>query len=257
MVLLASCTSNTMVYTNSTALIQQQHWQQKNIQTDDFVLASFEPRQLVSKNDLTIYIEGDGRAWQSRDNISSNPTPSDPVGFKLALNAEKSNRVYLARPCQYTPIHDQKKCTPKLWTQHRFSYDVIKAMNEAISIIALDYQPTSLTLIGYSGGGVIATLLANSRDDVGQLITIAAPLDHDAWTNYHQVSPLEDSINPAELSKVKCIPQTHYFGTNDEIVPLITAIKYLNRLASCDKASIIEIDVANHHNWPSLELAIP
>ena len=53
---------------------------------------------------LIIYIEGDGMSWIDRFTISSNPTPSNPTAFRLALIDEHDNVIYLARPCQVNNI---------------------------------------------------------------------------------------------------------------------------------------------------------
>jgi pimeloyl-ACP methyl ester carboxylesterase len=44
-------------------------------------------------------------------------------------------------------------------------------------------------LIGYSGGGALATLIAERRGDVAWLITIAANLDLAAWIRSRGIAP--------------------------------------------------------------------
>ena len=40
-------------------------------------------------------------SWVDRFTPSSNPTPTNPLAFKMALVDESENIIYLARPCQY------------------------------------------------------------------------------------------------------------------------------------------------------------
>jgi pimeloyl-ACP methyl ester carboxylesterase len=56
---------------------------------------------------------------------------------------------------------------------------------------------TRLTLVGYSGGGTIAVLLAARRSDVAEVITVAANLDVGYWTQRDGLSPLTGSLDPA------------------------------------------------------------
>ena len=49
-------------------------------------------------------------------------------------------------------------------------------------------------------------------------VTIAAPLDHAAWTAQHNVQPLVGSLNPADSQELRKIPQVHFLGGKDTIV---------------------------------------
>ena len=76
-------------------------WQQLRLPTETFVLTAYVPAQITPDRNLAIYIEGDGLAWTSKSRLSSDPTPQDPVGLKLALRHPRGAAAYLARPCQY------------------------------------------------------------------------------------------------------------------------------------------------------------
>ncbi len=39
---------------------------------------------LKARQPITIYLEGDGMAWLSRNQISPDPTPNDPIALSLA-----------------------------------------------------------------------------------------------------------------------------------------------------------------------------
>lgn len=178
-------------------LAQNENWQKVVLQGSPFDLVAYLPGQIRPADQLTIYIEGDGLAWRSRTRPSDNPTPIDPLAFKLAIKHPKGNATYLARPCQFSD-HQEKSCTQKYWTDARFSEEVINPTNHAIDQLKKRFQAKELILVGYSGGGAIAALITAKRDDVKHLITIAGNLDHRSWTDKHHLSPLTGSLNPAE-----------------------------------------------------------
>ena len=77
-----------------------------------------------------------------------------------------------------------------------------------------------LTWFGYSGGGVIAVLLAPRFAETTDLVTIAANLDIDAWADLHGYSRLIGSLNPARQPPMPArIRQRHYVGGQDRVVP--------------------------------------
>ena len=178
------------------------------------------------QNHLIIYIEGDGKAWLSRSRISTDPTPDDPVALRLALRDPAPAVVYLARPCQYVDAKNVAKCEPSLWTGGRYSRGVIETMDRAITASKLSPEQR-LTLVGYSGGGVVATHVASRRLDVDELVTVAAPLDVVAWTNYHGVSPLKDSPTQSERMPGQGPKrQFHFHGGRDLVVPPVVIDGY-------------------------------
>ena len=141
-----------------------------------------QPIPTKDKPVLTVYIEGDGLAWRTRSIPSTNPTPIDPVGLKLALAHPLGNAAYLARPCQYVGGHTARGCDQSYWTNKRFAREVIESSNEALTTLKLEFGARHLQLVGYSGGGAVAALLAAKRDDVIRLVTVAGNLEHLAWT---------------------------------------------------------------------------
>ena len=102
----------------SAALLAEQHnWQAQSLYTTHFDLMSFQPTKVDGSNQqLTIYIEGDGLAWLTKHSISTDPTPINSVGLKLALQHPTDNTAYLARPCQYKGGIEARSCT-KLYGQ--------------------------------------------------------------------------------------------------------------------------------------------
>ena len=88
-----------------------------------------------------------------------------------------------------------------------------------------------LNLVGYSGGGAIAALLAAQRNDVSCLVTVAAPLDTDAWVSSIDIAPLAHSLNPLALApRLALLAQTHIAGAADDRVPARTLQRFAEAL---------------------------
>lgn len=241
----------------------------KEIQTKTFLLTSFQRLNVSHKRPVTIYIEGDGRSWINKNTISPDPTPLNPLALKLAQLDSNSNVVYLARPCQYTSHVKDEFCNPHVWTDERFSPKVIAAMNEAVDQIKAFANADKVHLVGYSGGGGLAVLMAAHRkdQDVLSIQTIAGDLDIVAMSEYHHASPSPSSLNPKDYAyAVKHIPQTHYVGGKDTVVPVFIAQGFLKALqqSQCDnqvhhsskdlsyaKIKIIE-ENDHHHGWENI-----
>lgn len=228
-------------------------WQVKLIHTDYFSLQAYLPT-IESTGTLTVYIEGDGLAWINKYKVSSDPTPVNPVALKLALADQFNSAVYLARPCQY--VRDQR-CDKTYWTDGRFSPNVISAMDQAVEQLKHLFSAEQVQLIGFSGGGAVAALLAARRNDVSRLITVAGNLDHAMWTKLHGVSALSDSLNPANhIVALQNIPQVHFVGSEDKVVPIEVAQSFQAKFL-VDKPIIRAVESANHTCcwqalWPEL-----
>jgi poly(3-hydroxybutyrate) depolymerase len=118
-----------------------------------------------------------------------------------------------------------------------------------------------LELIGYSGGGAVAALLAAERSDVISLRTVAGNLDHDAVNRYQGVDRMPESLNPIDIAeKLKLLPQMHFIGKKDKIVPAAIAEDFANRTGGIC-SGITYINGVTHEkgwaeHWPSL-LKVP
>lgn len=179
---------------------------------------------------VTVYIESDGAPWRFADEPPADPTPLKPFVMRMAVADTGSRTAYLSRPCQYLSAAALRECDPGLWMQARFSNEAVSATNAAVDRIKTDTGASRVNLVGYSGGGAMAALVAARRSDVHCLTTIGAPLDTDAWTNSLQVSRLDRSLNPADVApKLTKLPQTHYRGLKDQLVRPATTERFISQ----------------------------
>lgn len=167
---------------------------------------------------LHVYLEGDGSPWLQGRFIATDPTPRNPVMLHLmALDSTPS--VYLGRPC-YHGLMDQASCVPQYWTHGRYSMRVVLSMAAVLRRAFASGQYTGLMFFGHSGGGTLAMLLAERFPQTQVVVTLAGNLDPDAWTQYHDYSPLRSSLNPSRRTSLDpAIYQLHLVGGRDENIP--------------------------------------
>jgi pimeloyl-ACP methyl ester carboxylesterase len=196
-----------------------------------------------------VYIEGDGRGFITRRRVSSDPTPRDPVALRMALADPSPAVIYIVRPCQYIM---SAACEPRYWTTHRYAERVVDAVDQALTRVGSKGNVQRYGLVGYSGGGVIAALLAQRRGDVDWLVTVSAPLDHAAWTTHHGDTPLSGSLNPAEnRDKLAGLRQLHLAGGDDRTVPSLLLEDYAHGMPQNAPAVFRTIEGMNHNGWPA------
>ncbi|MGA0838260.1 MAG: alpha/beta fold hydrolase [Pseudomonadales bacterium] len=164
---------------------------------------------------LHIYLDGDGRPFVTPRRIARDPTPQAPLVLDLMVS-DPQPAIYLGRPCYHGL---QTGCDARDWTIARYGPRVVDALALAVRRTAARHQAREVVLIGYSGGGVLAVLVADRVPEVSAVLTVAANLDTDAWTNAHGFSALEGSLNPAELKRVSPAPALHLSGAEDQNVP--------------------------------------
>lgn len=216
----------------------------KEIPTRDFTLASW---QKITEpfGTYKIYIEGDGYAFNAYGHATQDPTPKGILVRELAFGDNSPNVIYLARPCQYvkSPI-----CSKRHWTTARFAPEVINAEYAAIKQIVGD---NSVILIGFSGGAQVAGLTASAKPglNVKKIITIAGNLDHLAWAQYHNLPPLNESMNLESYRKQFArIPQIHYVGSDDKVMPSVLVRDFVGK-----NTRVFEVRGATHNSgWEEI-----
>ncbi len=238
---LAACAPDLETRTNTFRTIGGDRFKESILRTENFDLFVFLGER-TGDTTLTVLIEGDGYSWKSRRQPSDDPTPLTPVLYSLSASLPIGNTVYLARPCQFVGPKS-RNCNHKVWTRDIFTSGIVSTMDEALSVLKAQYNATQLKLIGYSGGGVIAAVLAAQRSDVASLVTIAAPLDIDAFTSHHHTQSFPDrSLNPKDYAdQLYDVPQLHLFGELDSIVPKSVADAFLEGLQAspCVEARVV------------------
>lgn len=169
---------------------------------------------------LHVYLEGDGSPWLHRYVIAADPTPRNPLMLRLMAQDEKPS-LYLGRPCYYGQA-DIPPCSPRLWTSQRYGPEVVASMATALRNVLLQSHYQKMVLIGYSGGGTLAMLLAEHfLPQTRAVLTIAGNLDPDRWTELHHYSRLNGSLNPAQRQPLATqISQLHYAGGRDQNIPV-------------------------------------
>jgi hypothetical protein len=206
---------------------------------------------------LVVVFEADGAPWRGDGYFPpENPTPDRAVGAEIAIALAraypKAPILYIARPCQFIdPASSgfERHCADNhLWTSGRFGGRVVQEASTLIDAVqrgssgaansglidsgTSDSVPSrsgftggAPVLVGYSGGGTLALLVALYRSDVACLTTFASPLDLQAWTGGLRLTPLADSIDPADqISGLAKIPRLGFwFGGADRLVPIQAA----------------------------------
>lgn len=165
---------------------------------------------------LHVYLEGDGTPWVRKRVAAADPTPRRPLMLEL-MSLDPAPSLYLGRPC-YHGMSQDKACTPDMWTDKRYSEAVVASMSAALDRLSADRR--ALILLGYSGGGTLAMLIAERQPKAEAVVTVAANLDTDRWAGLHQYRALSGSLNPAGRQPLPPrIRQMHYAGGRDDNVP--------------------------------------
>ena len=206
---------------------------------------------------LHVYIEGDGKPWIKHRYIAKDPSPENPLALHLMMR-DPQNSLYLGRPCYFTRYRsgdtgDNTSCHPAFWTSARYSEQVVESMVATLEAYIEMNAYSKVVLIGYSGGGTIAYLMAGKTDRVDRVVTVAANLDHGAWTHYHDYSPLRDSLEPIATDIPRTISQLHLRGGRDRNVPE----KVLKKFMVDEKARWVTIPDYDHvccweKNWRNI-----
>ncbi len=217
--------------------------------------ASRAARQAQAANGaaLHVYVEHDGTPWASRDRVAEDPTPRTPFALEL-MAKDAGPRLLLGRPC-YFHAHTAPPCTPLLWTHERYAPQVVASMVAALRRYLSVHPFRHVVLVGYSGGGTLAWLMAAQLPETVALVTIAANLDVDAWARLHGYSALAGSLDPAAAPTLPpAIAERHYVGERDTNVPPAVLRAFARRHP---RAGVIEIARFDHvccwvARWPAL-----
>jgi hypothetical protein len=167
---------------------------------------------------IHVYLEGDGQPWLRGRWPAANPSSRDMVALQL-MSLDANPSVYLNRPC-YGHAQMPANCSVDLWTNGRYAEEVVETMALGLRDLSRKYPGARMVLLGHSGGGTLAMLLAQREENVAAVVTMAANLDHRAWTNARGFLPLDQSLNPADQPLIpEGILRWHLAGGEDQQVP--------------------------------------
>jgi hypothetical protein len=251
--LLTGCSSSTDLASrikSSASIANQNNFHKELVKANGFVLTTYQ--RITNKNlPFVFYIEGDGHISEGRYAISDNPTPVNPMLLKLATLDNRPNVVYIARPCQYTPLELNPKCINDYWLDKRMGQEVVDSINYAINYINNEQK---FSLIGFSGGGGLVVTIAAQNSNVKDIITIAGNLDIVGFNNHHNNRGyLSESLNPIDYAKqINNIPQLHLSGGNDKIVPPFIALKYVKTSASDYVKQKVILEASHSKGWDKI-----
>ncbi|SDH95947.1 hypothetical protein SAMN05216603_117106 [Pseudomonas benzenivorans] len=225
-------------------LARQQNHRLATLPTTQFDLQVALPNAPQPDSRLRVYLEGDGRAWITATQPSLDPTPRDLLLARLALSDPRPS-VYLARPCQFV---QSPGCAPRYWTHGRFAEEIVDSLSEALDQLRQRHGNRDFELIGYSGGGALALLLAAARDDIAQVQTLAGNLSPRRWAQRLELAPLHGSLEPLDFAeRLRALPQRHLAGNEDQVVPASLLAAYAARLGPADCLELHRLGGVDHH----------
>ena len=212
---------------------------------DGFQHVLFERANLGPASTLHVYLEGDGSPERALRSVPPDPTPSQPLAMQL-LALDPAPSLLLGRPC----YHGAGPCSPWHWSEGRYGEDVVESMATALRRIASERGVQQLVLIGHSGGGTLAMLLAERLPGVRAVVTVAGNLDVAAWTRHHGSAPLQGSLDPATRSPLsRELVQLHLVGGHDDQVPPDVTAPMIARQPSATRRLFPTFD--HHCCWAS------
>ena len=206
----------------------------------------FSLNKIKNSGKVIIYIEGDGVSWIDRNTISSNPTPIDPLAFRLAKNDTNDNVVYIARPCQYI---EGSNCNNRdIWTVSQYSEPVLSSYK---GIIDNFNQFEEIHIVGYSGGAGIAMYLGSiNNPKIKSIRTVAGNINHNRLSQLINISPLNKSVNFYKIEeKVTKIPQIHYVGKKDSVIPIELSLRFKKKNQSNECIKVQEVNASHNEGW--------
>lgn len=231
------------------------------VRAGNFHLAMWS-RTTPGARQITVFFEGDGSAyWRGRP--SKDPTPRNPVGARLAAVDDGESVVYVGRPCQYVQRYDRGICHPQVWTLDRFSEDVVVAHDAILDTLKARLGNREFRLVGFSGGGAVAALLALRRCDVRDVRAVASPLNVHGLMAYHKMRRLTGSLDPYDDPALKKLPHILFLSSSDEVVSEAALSGYLAAFRGVDTFKLVQISGLEHtgpweKRWPELsKIAVP
>ncbi|MDD4616692.1 MAG: alpha/beta hydrolase [Alphaproteobacteria bacterium] len=224
---------------------------QQEITAGNFRLAIFS-RIVDTNQPVTVYVDGGMRDFAPSGPSGADATPDGIMTLRLAEADPSDNVVYIAHPCQFNA--QDAFCAEKPLPNARYAELYYTAMNRALNFALAKVQHTHLNLVGYSGGGAIAAIMAARRQDVESLRTIAGNLDPNGNGRLHGSAPKDDFIDPIKIApKLALLPQEHYVSADDTFVPAELTDNFVKAigLSYCVKVTSVP-DATHKTGWEEM-----
>jgi pimeloyl-ACP methyl ester carboxylesterase len=203
---------------------------------------------------LVVFIEGDGSPWgDGGTRVASDPTGTHLLALQLAAGTPGSV-LYLGRPC-YFGLAQSAHCSDELWTSARYSETVVASMSTALTRFMSERGFKEAVLVGHSGGGVLAVLMAERLSCITAVVTLAANLDVERWARDHGYLPLAGSLDPANRPPLRdSVVEVHLIAGRDRTVTRDMAERYLMRVPEADVWSFPAFDhrCCWQRDWPRI-----
>ncbi len=203
-------------------------------------------QKITNKEEVVVYIEGDGLSWIDRFTPSSDPTPKNPLAFKLAKLDQNQNVVYLARPCQYI---QNNRCLREIWTKLQYSNEIMDNYTNILK--ELKNKHSEVHLVGYSGGSVVAMYLASIKElNIKSIRTVAGNIKPDEFTQLLNISPYKTSLNLNAIeNNIQSVSQSHFYGAKDKVVPKELYTNYQERNLNNSCIKFIKVNATHNKKW--------
>lgn len=199
-------------------LVEQNGLRESIVPGNNYRHVVLHPGSLPGDSRLNVYIGSDGIPWDNGRRPSRDPTPRNALTIKLMI-LDDTDAVFVGRPCYFGLVQDHE-CSVTDWTSGRYAEKIVASMTSVINQLATEGDYKEVVLIGYSGGGVLARLVAPNVRGVVGLLTIGGNLDTAEWTSARGFLPLTDSVNPATAPPLSAdLLHVQAIGLRDSVVP--------------------------------------
>ncbi|AMK77825.1 MULTISPECIES: alpha/beta fold hydrolase [Methylomonas] len=212
-----------------------------------FKLTSFTNLPPSAGKRLHVYLEGDGRPWERGQFPTADPTTRTSTVLSL-IASDSEPALYLGRPC-YNGHAGDPGCSQSLWTGARYGERVVAAMTQTLTEFCTLRGYRKVVLIGHSGGGTLALLIAERLPQTVAVVTLAANYDIDIWADHHGYQRLNDSLNPATRAVKTGIAEWHLLGRRDNNIP---PELFQQALRQRPNSNVEIVDADHGHGWQAI-----
>ncbi len=197
---------------------------------------------------LHVFIEGDASVKQALRFSPPDPTPRRAMMLRMMQNGP-AGAILLGRPC-YQGLFAMDGCEIRHLGPERYSDEIVTSLLAALQDEMRHAAAGRAVLIGYSGGGTLAMLLAARLPATVALVTLAGNLDNRSLAAFHHSPALSGSLDPADLPPLpRNLLHLHFFGEKDAEVPVLLA---QNTLARQRVTPVIMLGFDHACCWESL-----